>query len=331
VKAAAPGVLHTITKADRMSAEDQMIIERIGIANLRRKERRVRGRNFRVALLFLAPAVILTSLVLLSPILFNVYLSLTRWQKFKGLDQWAGLDNYQTLLGHPQFAAAVSSTIIWVAGSLILPMALGLLLALALRGIPFEGVFKTIIFLPRVIAPTSIGVLWYYVYAPHGLLNSGLSIVTQQPIDIGWLYQSDTILPAIIGTYVWQNVGLVMVLLLLGLAAIPTDPIEAARMDGASPSQVFFHIVLPLLTPTLLVVSMLSILAGFGAFDLLWVMGISYPGQRTLALSVYMYFEGFGKSSWAYSAAIAVILGAISIVVTWLQAYMQSRAEKLRT
>ena len=181
-----------------------------------------------------------------------------------------------------------------------------------------------------MLAPTSIGVIWFYFYAPEGVLNSALGLVARQPVDIGWLYQDNTIMPAIIATYVWQNVGLVMVLLLLGLAAIPTDPIEAARMDGATPFQVFRHIVLPLLTPTLLVVSMLSILAGFGTFDLLWIMGISYPGQRTLSLSVNMYFEGFGKGNWAYAAAIAVLLGGISIGVTWLQAYLQSRAEQLR-
>ena len=138
--------------------------------------------------------------------------------------------------------------------------------------------------------------IWFYVYAPDGLLNSLIAFVTGKPLDIGWLYQDNTITPAIIATHVWQRVGFVMVLLLLGLAAIPTDPIEAAQMDGATPRQVLSGMsILPLLTPTLVVVSILSVLAGFSAFDLLWVMGVSYPGQRTLSLSVYMYFEAFMK------------------------------------
>jgi multiple sugar transport system permease protein len=313
-----------------MVDEDREIIGRIGIVALRRNERDVRRRNFRAAIVFMAPAATMTTVVLLLPILFNIYLSFTRWQKFKGLNEWGGLENYAQLFSHPQFATALWNTVIWVTASLVIPVALGLVLALSLRRVPFEGALKNIIFLPRVLAPTSIGVIWFYVYAPHGVLNSALSFVAQRPVDIGWLYQDNTVMPAIIATYVWQNVGLVMVLLLLGLAAIPSDPIEAARLDGASPRQVFQHIVLPLLTPTLLVVSMLSILAGFGTFDLLWVMGISYPGQRTLSLAVNMYFEGFGKGSWAYSAAIAVLLGGISIGVTWMQAYLQARAEQLR-
>ncbi len=92
-------------------------------------------------------------------------------------------------------------------------------------------------------------------------------------------------------TFVWQTVGITMVLLLLGLAAIPRDPIEAARVDGASPGQIFRHIIWPLLLPTVLVVTILNVAAGFTTFDLLWVMAGDYPGKRTLSLAVYMYYE----------------------------------------
>lgn len=310
--------------------DDAAIIARIGGATLARSEGAQRRRQFRIALVFMAPAIALTTVVLMVPILFNIWLSFTEWKKFAGLDQFAGFDNYTDLIANPNFSEATINTAIWVTASLVLPVGFGLLFALSLRGIPFENAFKNIIFLPRVIAPTSIGVIWFYVYAPQGMLNSGIEAATGIPTDIGWLYQDNTIMAAIVVTYLWQNVGLVMVLLLLGLAAIPTDPIEAARMDGATPRQVFWHIVLPLLLPTLLVVSMLSILAGFGAFDLLWIMGLGYPGRRTLSLSVYMYFEGFSKSAWAYAAAVAVVLGAITLAVTWLQAWLQVRADELK-
>lgn len=312
------------------AAEDLEIIKRLGPTKIRRKHEAERRRNMRAALFFMAPAVLLTTILLLLPVLFNIYLSFTRWEKFKGLDQWGGYENYQKLMLHPQFEQALINTVVWVVATLIAPVLLGLVLALALRGLPFENLLKNIIFLPRVIAPTSIGVIWFYVYAPHGLLNSGLQFFTDTPIDIGWLYQDNTIMPAIVATYVWQQVGLIMVLLLLGLAAIPPDPIEAAKLDGASERQTFQYIILPLLTPTLLVVSMISIIAAFGAFDLLWVMALNYPGRRTLSLSVYMYFEGFGKGQWAYAGAVAVLLGAITLCITWLQAYMQAKAEQLK-
>ena len=124
------------------------------------------------------------------------------------------------------------------------------------------------------------------------------------------------------------QVGITMVLLLLGLAAIPRDPIEAARVDGASSGQIFRHIIWPLLLPTVLVVTILNVAAGFTTFDLLWVMAGDYPGKRTLSLAVYMYYESFSNGSWAYGSAVAVVLGAMVIAVSAALAVLQSRVEK---
>ena len=312
-----------------MTETDQALLARIDMAGIRRRDVRRQRRSLLVGLAFMAPAILLVSCILLAPVVYNVILSFTKWKKFKGIDEWGGFSNYADLIGHPYFTEAFWNTAIWVGASLVFPILLGLALALLLRGIPGEHIFKNIIFIPRVIAPTAIGVIWFYVYAPDGLLNSLIAFFTGKPPDIGWLYQSNTITPAIIATHVWQGVGFVMVLLLLGLAAIPKDPLEAAKMDGATPRQVLWHVILPLLTPTLVVVSILSVLAGFSAFDLLWVMGVSYPGQRTLSLAVYMYFEAFMKSSWAFAAAIAVVIGLVAVSVTWIQALLQARAERM--
>jgi multiple sugar transport system permease protein len=211
----------------------------------------------------------------------------------------------------------------------VFPLAIGFGLAVLLNGVPFANTFKNIIFLPRILAPTAVAVLWFHVYAPRGVINTLASAATGQPVDIGWLYQANTVTPAIIATFVWQSVGLVMVLVLLGLSAIPRDPIEAARVDGATNGQVFRHIIFPLLLPTLVVVTILSVLSGFTTFDLLWVMGVGYPGQRTLSLAVYMYFESFQKGSWAFGSAIAVIIGIVVFSVTWIQTVLQSRVDRM--
>jgi multiple sugar transport system permease protein len=298
------------------------------LAEAQRRERDARRRTGRIALLFIAPALIMVGIFLLAPVLFNVILSFTRWQRFSGLDEFAGLANYQRLVAIPYFSEAMINTALWVVGALVLPLAFGLGLALLLRDIPFQETFKSLFFLPRVLAPTAVGTLWYYVYAPHGVINTMSSWVTGQPNDFGWLYQADTITPAIIFTFVWQTLGITMVLLLLGLASIPKEPIEAARVDGASPWQIFRHVIWPLLLPTVFVVTILNVAAGFTAFDLLWVMASGYPAQRTLSLAVYMYYETFSKSSWAYGASIAVVLSCMVIVVSWALATMQSRVEE---
>ena len=314
---------------EKLTAADQALLARIGIDKVAARERRVGRRNFRTALGFMAPALILVCGLLLYPVVFNIYLSFTDWRKFAGLDTFIGFKNYERLFGQIYFAEAAFNTMIWVVASLIVPVLLGLAIATLLRGIRFEETFKNLIFLPRVLAPTAVGVIWYYVYAPGGLLNWLLSLVTGQTVSVGWLYQADTVTPSIIATHVWQTVGIVMVLLLLGLSSIPRDPIEAAQMDGAKPWQTYLHVILPLLTPTLVIVTIISVLAGFTAFDLLWVMGAGYPGQRTLSLVVFMYFEAFQKGGWAFGGAVAVVIGALVLLVTWIQAALQARAERM--
>jgi ABC-type sugar transport system permease subunit len=307
---------------------DADLLARIGLDRIRAEEAARRRRAFRRALPFLAPAVLFVAVFLLAPVGYNIWLSFTKWQRFAGWDEFAGVANYTRLAASPFFAAALANTAIWVVASIVFPIAIGLALALFFRRMPGQEAFKTIIFLPRILAPTAIGVMWFYVYAPDGLLNRALSVFSTEPVRIGWLFDEATVTGAMIATFVWQTCGLVMVLLLLGLAAIPKDPLEAARIDGARPFQIFRHITLPLLAPTLVMVTILSVLAGFTVFDLIWVMGSSYPQQRTLSLAVFMYFEAFQKSSWAFGAAVAVVIGLVVLGVTWAQTVWQGRVER---
>ncbi|WDR06863.1 sugar ABC transporter permease [Devosia rhodophyticola] len=292
------------------------------------RERSSAWQQTRVAWIFIAPAVIMVTIFLLTPVVFNVILSFTKWRKFTGLDQFAGFANYQRLFVVPYFSEALGNTALWVVGAIIFPLALGLGLALLLRNIPFQETFKSLYFLPKVLAPTAVGAIWYYVYAPHGVINSAVSGLTGSEFDFGWIFVPETVTLSIIFTFVWQTVGITMVLLLLGLAAIPRDPLEAARVDGASQWQIFRHIIWPLLMPTVLVVTILNVAAGFTTFDLLWVMASSYPGKRTLSLAVYMYYESFSNGAWAYGSAVAVVLGGMVITVSAALAVVQSRVEK---
>jgi ABC-type sugar transport system permease subunit len=298
------------------------------LKSARAREKRVAWRQTRVAWLFIAPAVLMVGLFLLLPVIANVIISFTKWRRFTGLDRFAGFSNYTRLFDVPYFSEALWNTGLWVVGAIVLPLAVALALALLLRNIPFQETFKSLYFLPKVLAPTAVGAIWYYFYAPHGVINSIVSAVIGHKFDFGWTYNDHTVTPAVIVTFVWQNIGITMVLLLLGLAAIPKDPIEAARVDGASPGQIFRHIIWPLLLPTVLVVTILNVAAGFTTFDLLWVMASDYPGKRTLSLAVYMYYESFSNGGWAYGSAIAVVLGIMVIVVSAFLAWLQARIEK---
>ena len=291
------------------------------------EERAVRRRDYAAALAFMAPALLLVGVFLLAPVIYNIAISFTGWTRFTGANKFVGLANYRHVFENGNFYAAASNTALWVVASLVLPVVLGLGLAVLLRGLSGEETLKTVFFLPRLVAPTAIGAIWYYVYADNGVLNSILRQVGAGELAQSWLYQSVTVTPAMIAAYVWQTTGLVMVLLLLGLAALPRDPIEAATVEGATPWQIFRFIVLPMLLPTLLVVTIMSVIAGFTTFDLVWVMSRNYPDPSTLTLAVHQYWESFRSNHWAYGAAVAVILGGIALAITWVQVLLQHRVE----
>lgn len=298
------------------------------IAEMAARERRHARKRFWTALAFMAPALLFVGAFLLLPVAFNVYASFTQWQKFSGLDKMAGLANYTRLFSNPNFETAGFNTILWVVASFFLPALFGLGLALLVKGLRGEETFKSLYFLPRMFSATAVGVLWYYVYAGEGIVNSGLRAVGLGDYASNWLYETNYATPAMIITHLWQQVGLTMVLLLLGLNALPTDPIEAAKVDGASRWQVFRHIVLPLLAPTIMVVVTVSVLAGFTSFDLVWVMGRDYPNRSTLTLAVNQYWESFRAGYWAYGAAIAVILGIIALSISWVLGWLQQRLDR---
>lgn len=293
-----------------------------------REERRRERKRLWTALAFMSPALIFVGVFLIFPVAFNVYASMTKWAKFSGLDQFAGLANYQRLLSNPNFSTATGNTILWVVASFFLPAMLGLALALLVKGLKGEETFKSIYFLPRMFSATAVGVIWYYVYANEGILNSGLRVLGLEGLTRRWLYEEGIATPAMIVTHIWQQVGLTMVLLLLGLNALPSEPLEAAKVDGASRWQVFRHIVLPLLAPTILVVATVSVLAGFTSFDLVWVMGRDFPNRSTLTLAVNQYWESFRAGYWGYGAAIAVVLGAIAFSISWLLGALQQRLDR---
>lgn len=287
----------------------------------------MRRRDFVAALLFMAPALMLVGVFLLAPVAYNIVISFTAWSRFSGANKWIGMANYAHAFANGNFYAASTNTAIWVIASLVLPVVLGLALALLLRGLSGEETLKLVFFLPRLIAPTAIGAIWFYVYADNGVLNTVLRQFGADALTQSWLYQAATVTPAMIVAYVWQTSGLVMVLLLLGLAALPGDPIEAATVEGASRWQVFRFVILPMLLPTLLVVTIMSVIAGFTTFDLVWVMSRNYPDPSTLTLAIHQYWESFRSNHWAYGAAVAVILGGIALAITWLQVVLQHRLE----
>jgi multiple sugar transport system permease protein len=266
-------------------------------------------RNFpRFAVL---PTTLLMLLVFGLPLLFSAWLSLEAWSPDQTLfgGKYAGIANYQDLLTDPDFAASLILTLEYTAGVVAAELAAGLGIALLLNiDLPWIGLFRTLLIVPMMITPVVAAFCWKLLLDPdHGVVNYFL----QQ--HIVWLGRPDTALLSVAVVNVWQNAPYVAILLLAGLRSLPHEPVEAARIDGASRVQIFWHITVPLLRPYLLVALLLRLIFEFRSFDNVYVMTSGGPANATMVLSMYTYLASFVRFDLSLGAAASWLMLLMSM------------------
>ncbi len=238
---------------------------------------------------------------------------------------FAGLENFRELVRDPVFHDAFVNTVYFTVATVPLSVALGLAVALlvnqALRGIV---IFRSIFLLPYVTVTVALSLVWKWIYLPDvGLINSFLALVG---IDgPAWLTSPTWAMPGLILMSVWKTFGYNMVLFLAGLQTIPEHLYEAAKIDGATSWRRFWHITLPLLSPTTFFVVVISIINSFQVFDQALIMTNGGPGTATTTLVLFIYQEGFQSFNMGYAAAIALVLFASVFVFTVVQFLFQRR------
>jgi multiple sugar transport system permease protein len=268
-------------------------------------------RNFpRLAVL---PTSLLMLLVFGLPLLFSAWLSLEAWSPDQTLfgGTYAGTDNYQDLLTDPQFLSSLILTLEYTAAVVAAELAAGLGIALLLNiDLPWIGLFRTMLIVPMMITPVVAAFCWKLLLDPdHGVINYFIGQ------HIVWLGRPDTALLSVSVVNVWQNAPYVAILLLAGLRSLPHEPIEAARIDGASRLQIFWHITVPLLRPYLLVALLLRLIFEFRAFDNVYVMTSGGPANATMTLSMYTYLASFVRFDLSLAAASSWMMLLISLVL----------------
>lgn len=264
--------------------------------------------------LYLLPALLFVGIFLLYPAAYTLYISFTDWD---GLNppNFIGLQNYtEIIFKEPAFITSALNTLIWVVATLALPVLLGLALAVIISYVPFQEFFKTVFYLPYAISATSIAVIWGFMLSPQGVVNTVLGQLGLNFLVHSWLVTPPWHTVVMLLAYTWQITGTNMVLFLIGLQSIPTDPIEAAKLDGANEWQVFRHIIIPLLRPITTVVVTLAVVNSFKVFDIIWVLTQGGPFRSSETLAVTMYRESFVLFRLGYGAAIANLLSLIVII-----------------
>jgi multiple sugar transport system permease protein len=213
-----------------------------------------------------------------------------------------------------------------VGGPLSVGVSLGAALMLQSRTVRFSGLFRTAYFAPVVTTLVAVAVVWRFVYHPRfGLLNFALSLLGIQGID--WLGDPLWAMPAIILMAVWKNFGYNMIIFIAGLQNIPKEMYEAASIDGAGRWDQFRMITLPMLAPTTIFVSIITMIGYFQLFAEPYVMTQGGPLNSTLSIVLLMYQQGFRWWNMGYSAAIAFVLFAFILAGSALQAWVQRRLE----
>ncbi len=278
-----------------------------------------RRHGTRSAWAFLGPAFVLYAVFLLYPMVSAFRLSFFEWNGFATSDpRFVGFDNYVRLFTHdPVFWTAFRNSIVWVVLSLVVPTGLGLLMAMALdRRLLGRNLMRSVFYIPAVLASIAVATMWTWIYNPmFGLLNQTLTAVGLEGWIQEWLGDQDIALYSVFAAFVWQTTGFNMVLFLAGLQTVPPELVESARVDGASPLQVFRHVTLPALRPTTAVVLVLTTISSLKVFDLIVGMTGGGPAQSTQVLALWSYTQSFGNHDFGLGNAVATILLIISLAL----------------
>lgn len=266
----------------------------------------------------LAPAVFILGLACIYPVVVGFQLSFYSWQLGIPWEEktFVNLDNFITLFKSDAFYVILRVTLIFAFTVVISELGVGLALALLLEGkIKGLNIFRSIFILPMMIAPVVVGLIWRFLYDPYfGLINYFLKLVRITPKM--WLATPSLALPAIIIADIWQWTPFILILLLAGLQSLPSDPIEAAVVDGATYFQILLHVKLPLLKPVLGVAVILRLIDAFKVLEVIFNMTFGGPGRSTTVWALQIYKVAFMSQRLGMASAYAILLFFVQLILS---------------
>ena len=272
------------------------------------------------AWIFVFPALLGMLIFIIIPIFFSFGLSFAKWDLLNPI-QFVGLDNYKEIFTELLFGKILLNTIVFALATsvfgVIIPLILAAIMNSKIRGADF---FKTAYFLPFITPMIVIGIVWEWIFDPNiGLLNKVLQV------HINWLYDPHWAMPALIIVSVWKLIGYNMIIFLSGFSGISNSMFEAAKIDGANPVETFFYVTIPLLSPTIFFVVIITAVSSFQVFDLIYLMTQGGPLDSTNVLVYAIYKNAFEYFNAGKASAIAYVLFVIILVLTLLQWNMRKK------
>jgi alpha-1,4-digalacturonate transport system permease protein len=288
----------------------------------RRRQRRLQPRF--APYLFLLPNLLIFGIFILFPAFYNFGLSLFTGTSLTA-ENFAQAKNYETLFKDDLFWRSVQNTFYFVSVEVVATVILSLAIAMLLnRRLKFRAFFRSAFFYPVLLSPVVIALIWKWVLQhQNGVLNAALSSFGMGKVP--WLLNSQWAMFWAIAITIWSSVGFYALILLAGLQAIPSVLYEASAIDGANSREQFFNITLPMLSPTLLVVVILTLIRAFQSFDLIYVLTNGGPGTSTLMLVQYIYRTAFEFRQYGVAAAASFLLAMVLLILTGAQLFLGRR------
>jgi len=268
--------------------------------------------------LLVSPYIIHFLLFVVFPVIFSIVLTFHKWNIISPME-YIGLNNYIRLFKDEVFFRSLINTLIFLVIHIPLQIIVALFLAVILnQNIKFRGFFRAAFFLPVIVSGVVVTILWQQLYGfDTGLLNRLLVSIGLG--KVGWLTDPNIAMPSIALMATWKNVGLYIVLFLVGLQTVPTQYYEAADIEGASRWQKFYKITLPMINPTIFLVVILSTIGGFSLFIEPYVMTGGGPLNSTISAVLYIYKQGFFYYHMGYSATLGLFFALIIMAVVVIQ------------
>jgi len=275
-----------------------------------------------------APGLLALSMVVLFPLFFTIFTSAFDYTLLhRSYDTFVGLENYESAFALNYFGESLWVTLKFVVAVVITEFLIGFTVALMLNAVTrFKDVYYLILLMPLLINPVVVALIWRMFLHPElGIVNYLLSLIGIGPVN--WLGDARTAFWTVVLVDIWHQVSFMIILLLAGLSALPREPYEAARMDGASTLQAFFYVTLPLMRPVIVVTLLIRLIFAVKTFDLVFIMTRGGPGTATDLVSYFIYRSAFFGLNIGQASAISVVLLVIVLGLTgYLYRYMRSLA-----
>jgi multiple sugar transport system permease protein len=275
------------------------------------------------------PAVITVLAMLAVPVVYTLFLSVHKWSGGLVPPLFVGADNYTEALSNDRFWGGIGRTAYFVGVSVALQVVLGVAAALVFhRSFVGRGVARTFFMFPMIATPTAIALVWSMMFDPTiGVL--GYLVESVGGPQLLWTTDPDLVIIALAVVDTWQWTPLIMIIVLAGLAALPTEPFEAARVDGAGELRTLFSITLPLLRPVILVAALFRMIDCIKTFDIIKVITDGGPAHASETLNLYAFEEALTYLDFGYGSALLVLLTVLVFGVAIVHNWIRKRSEAL--